>query len=1577
MFTLPGYKITEEIHETNRFRVYRGKTIQNQSPVMIKVLKTGANPADIAKLMHEYEITRSLRNRGIIKPIRLEWAGMTVALIMEDSGAIPLRQHLQTSSPELQAFLSMAIQLAETLGNLHQNGVIHRNINPDAIVMHPGTGDIKITDFSMATLLSRKAQNESMPNPCTGTLAYMSPEQIGRTSKAIDQRSDLYSLGVVFYEILAKQLPLQAGSHMQWIHAHMAKKPVYPGEIKPAIPPTISAIIMKLLAKAAGERYQSAFGLLADLEECRRQWVQTGIIGSFALGREDLSGLFQLPHKLYGREKEIAVLTSAFACACSGQPGLLLVHGSAGTGKTVLVHETIRPLAAERGYFITGKFDQLQWNIPYAPFIQALGDLMRQLLTESQENLAEWKKRLLRALGRSGAVITEVIPEVELIVGPQPPVEALMLWEAQNRFLMVFRSFILAFAQKEHPLVIFLDDLQWADQASLSLIRYLSKDTDSRYLLVIGAYRDNEVTGTHPLLFTLEEMENTEIAVQHLPLAPLDPICANQYVADTLHCDKEQSQLLTDILYRKTGGNPFFLGQLLLSAYEENLLKLSTQDGCLKWDSDSIREMPMTDDVINLMLGKLQKLPEETLKVLKLAACIGNVVDLKILSFAAWKTPGQAVADLWPAIVEGLVLLVTDKNKNIYRVADNYPVIDFVTKYEFLHDRVQQAAYSLVLEEEKKEAHLKIGRLILAFTTEDLLDENIFMIMDHLNRGLDLITDLEEKIQLAGYNLLAGRKAKAATAYDSALNYFKFGMEFLPDNAWDTDYRLTFELHAERSQSEYLCAHYDKAEQLFDLLLSKAKTDLEKADIYVTKILLNSSMERYHETLQLGIKGLSLLGVELSANPGKIAFIKEIILAKWRLRSQRDFTDLQEMTDPVQKRVMLLFLAQAGAARMINPELYALIILKISNLSIKYGNSEFASIGYAGYSFFNGSVLGDYKKGREFEQAALKLVEKSGNCTTLCSFYFLLGASVSHWTEHGKISVNYLQKAVNYGIESGNSLVMGFALNLMIENKYLLGVSLDELYKECRSYYKRTRAVRLLHYQLLIESMTGCGDNTTCDGLKFMRTNIPDEMSPINKELRAFKNGEINNNMTYDFFKMQLCYLDGDYANALCIGEKAQQNLTAIRGFLLSAEYVFYYSLSITARYDNLSFKEQRKYRSILKQNQRQMKKWSNSCPANFLHKQLLIAAETARLDGQDSEAMSLYDHAIESAHEHGYLQNEAIASELAAKYYLTKGRRKIARVYLTDACQGYYKWGAVRKVRMLQSQYPHLLAGILMEEQKLEAAEILQNTFRLFDVCDYDATDNLDLYTIQKAVHRISEDTDPETLLKSFLEIAIENAGADKGYLILEKEENLLIEAAKESDNDTTAVVAPLPLQKNTNISQAMVRYVARTLETVVLNDMGQTGIFAKDSYIAQSRSKSIACLPLLFQGIPVGVLYLENSLMAGVFTPDRLELLKLLSRQMAYVQKLQSFLERDNSSIQHETTPPLIEPLTERELDVLNLIAEGMSNKEIALGLYLTVNTVKTHILNIYGKLQVNRRMQAVTRARELKLLKKAKEA
>ncbi len=1322
----------------------------------------------------------------------------------------------------------------------------------------------------------------------------------------------------------------------------------------------------------------------------------------------------RLPKRIYGRVKDKEILKEAFDYVCEGHTAVVLVSGYPGIGKSMLVNESIKSFVKDKKLFISGKFDQLKQNIPYAAFSAAFGNLVKRLMTESQEELEAWKTKILRALGRNGAVITEFIPELEWLIGKQNPVDPLSPKETENRLHMVVRDFIMAFPGKGHPLVIFLDDLRWADSSSVELLRYLSRNANLKNILFIGAYRENEIDENHPLMSILKEINEEDVFYRHISLLPIERNQIIKLVADTLSTGEERVVGLVEILYRKTAGNPFFLEQLLTLLHEEGHLFFNLQENRWEWDIDAIEKLEPGEDVLELLLMKLQKLPEGTLKMVKLASCFGNKFDIKTLSEVCSITEDETVSLLKPAVLNNLILVTADEANGVYTQEVQQEEIMASSSFkpahktfEFLHDRVQQAAYSLLSEEEKKKWHLNIGRIILKNTSLNNLEDKILSIMDHFNRSLNLISDPEEKLELAEYNLMAGWKARDSAAYDAALNYFRCGMSLLPNDAWEKAYELTYEIYLELAQAEYIYSNVDIAEDLFNTVIKKARNELEKATVYSLKIVLYAGVGNYSEAVRTGIEALTKLGIKIPLYPTKFDYLKELILYKWLMRRKKieDLAELPEVKDPVKKKISELLSRLCSVTISSYPDLFGFIVIKAGNYAVRYGNSEMASVGFAGYGITFGSILGDYLAGERFTKVCIRLVERYDKSSSKCIIYFVIGSLISHWTQHARKSIEYLEKAVKSGIEAGDVLIIGHSHCLLLEFSYFIGTPLEEMTEIIEK--KSEIAGRLRHdtlhinvaiYREVISALREIGEDT----LKSVSRNFQ------NNNFVKIAENDHTCLATFCFAKMQLSYMAGDYRDALSAALEGYAYKDSILGFMISEEYIFYFSLVIAANYDKMSLKEKIFYMRLLNKNLRQLKKWAQACKENFLHKYLLVAAETARIWNKKEKSMALYDNAILHARESGYLQDEALANELAAKFYLSNGMLKIAKMYMTDACLCYRKWGVYAKVKQLKKEYSGVLAGVFSEESTVNEKEnILDVNENVLDVdeknqkeygksnkefsnngvskleADTSKTDEYggmpdiqtkdlpDMQIIYKSIESISEITDLSEMLKSFVDIAVQSAGAERGYLIFERDGELYIEAAKDNEYDVNFGEA-VPLEEHDRISKPVARYVARTLETVVLNCEDRLGIFEDDPYIERANIKSVACLPLLFQGIPVGLLYLENGKTAGVFTPERIEILKLLSAQIACVQKIQTYLQKDVANTSNSNSLYYLDPLTDREIDVIILIAEGMSNKEIADALDITVNTVKGYIKNIYSKLGVNRRMQAVTKARELGILK-----
>src|ERR671933_332213 len=1512
---LAGYQFLSHISKSVNSLVYRGIREQDNKAVILKVLKQDYPTPQ--------EMTRNLNTDGVVKAHSLEPLQRTLVIILEDFGGSSLKRLMNermgggAKALPLQEFLSIAIQTAQILGTIHSSNVIHKDINPSNILLNPETGIVKIIDFGIATQLTRENPTLKNPNVLEGTLAYMSPEQTGRMNRDLDYRTDFYSLGVTFYELLTGKLPFATTDALELVHCHIAKQPLSPHQLIPEIPNAVSEIVMKLMAKTAEERYQSAFGIRADLEECLNQLQRYGEISDFPLATQDISDKFHIPQKLYGREAEVETLLAAFERVATGgigrwgkkntqssipnpqspvpnpkskirpprTPGgqggveMMLVAGYSGIGKSALVAEIYKPITRQRGYFISGKFDQFQRNIPYSAVVTAFKSLVQQLLTEGDAQLKQWKEKLLAAFGSNGQIIIDVIPEVELIVGQQPPVEELGPAQSQNRFNRVFQRFIRVFCSKEHPLVIFLDDLQWADSATLKLIELMMTDEEMQYLFLIGAYRDNEVYPTHPLMITLDGLRQVGTIINQITLYPLSLEHITRLIADTLHRDFEAVKPLAELVIRKTSGNPFFVNQFLKTLYSENLLTFhlpqSGSRGQWQWDISNIEAMDITDNVVELMVGKLKKLPQETQQALRLAACVGNQFALSTLAIVHEKSGADTFRDLLTSIQEGLLLPTSE-----LEITDEDILISqlLILNFKFLHDRVQQAAEGLIDEAQKKAVHLQIGRLLMANLNPEEQEDRIFELVDHLNLGRELMRDDQEKVELAALNLEAGKKAKDATAYAAAKQYLTVGLEVLPGNVWEDYYDLAFALHHQRADVEYLNGNFEESEALINLTLAKTKSDLEKAEIYNLLIVQYTLRTKYQEAVQTGRKALAMLGIGLPESDLKRVRDIELAESQKNLGNKEiaSLLDEPEMSLPTEKAAAKLLITMAPLTYLSNPDLWSVIVLKTVNLGLKYGSVPYLGYGYSAYGYLLASLLGDYQAGYEFGRLSLKVSEKFNNMPQKCRACLIVIEDVNHWVKHLKCAETIEKEGYQIGLESG-------------EIQY---VSYMSVYQSFHSFYKsenlNTTLAKVSNFLEFSQKSKNQWATDSLLGIKLILFNLnrltsgklifaSDEVDEVQYLGKCHSHKTLAGICNYNIFKSQVLYLYGEPAEALWCASSAEKLLSFIYGQFGIAEHNFYTSLTLAALYPEVSESEQKRYWKRLEANQKQMKIWADNCPENFLHKYLLVAAEMARISGKELEAMDLYDRAISSALENEFIQNEALANELAAKFWLGKGKEEFAQLYMKKAHYGYQLWGAKRKVEDLEEKYPQLVP------LSSAARSITDTPGATTTITSTGTSVALDLATVMKASQAISGEIVLDKLLASLMRILIENAGAQCGYLILETEGKLRIEASGSVNSDNITVLQSIPIESGHKVSSTIVNYVVRTSESVVLNDATHEGSFTNDSYIKEHQPKSILCVPLINQGKLTSIVYLENNLTTGAFTPERLEVIKVLSSSAA----------------------------------------------------------------------------------------------
>jgi PAS domain S-box-containing protein len=1369
-------------------------------------------------------------------------------ILFEDTGG-DLLEGMLGRPFELTRFLQIAVELAVALGEVHQRGLVHKDIRPANVFVN-AADRVRLTGFGIASRLPRERQPPAPPETIDGAFPYMAPEQTGRMNRSIDARSDFYSLGVTLYEMITGKLPFSASDPMEWIHCHIARQPTPPSQQTTGIPKPIEAIILRLLAKSVDDRYQTAAGLEADLRKCLAQWEAHGRVEPFPLGMQDASDRLRIPERLYGREPEIDALLAAFdRVVADGSTELVLVSGYSGIGKSSVVNELRKALVPPRGLFASGKFDQYKRDIPYATLAQAFQSLVRHLLGKGEVELGEWRDALREALGANGSLIVNLVPELELVIGKQPPALDLPLRDAKNRFQMVFRRFLGAFARKEHPLALFLDDLQWLDSATLDLLEHLVTHPDVRHLMLVGAYRDNEVGPAHPLMRTLEAIRDAGARVEEIVLAPLGPDDVAQLAADGLHCEPDRARPLARLVCEKTEGNPFFAIQFITGLAEEGLLAFDPAAPAWRWDIDRIRARGYTDNVVDLMVGRLKRLSTAAQEALKQLACLGNVAEAATLAMV-YGQPGEAMRTaLRQAVHAGLVFRED-------------------SAYKFLHDRIQQAAYSLIPEPQRPDVHLRIGRALLAAMTEDQFAEHLFDLANQFDRAADLLIDRDEKVQVATINLRAGRKAKTSAAYASARVYFAAGMQLLDERDWASQFELTFNLRLERAECEFLSGNFEETEHLIGELLQRAASKVHRAGAYHLKILLHTVKSENVQAVDSGLTCLRLFGIDIPAHPTSEQLQAEYE-SVWQTldgRQIESLIDLPLMTDPELQAAMQVLSSLLAPAYFTDFNLRCLLVCRMAKISKQHGTSGASAHGFA----FLGSILGPvfhrYSEGYRFAKLGCDLVDKHGFIAYLAKVRYAMSI-VAAFTHSTASAIEFTREAFRAATETGDLTYACYSIERSVTGPLLQNDPLDDVWRESergldflRKAGFRDVADIVVSQQRFIATMQG-------------RTATFSTFSDAQFDEATFEAQLTGNRMTlmicwYWILKLKARFLSGDYGDALAAADKAKSLLWTTGIHIQRLDYFYYGALTVAALFENASTDEQRAWRDLLTAHREQLREWAENNPPTFADKHALVSAEIARLEGRDVEAMRLYEQAIRFAREHGFVQNEALANEVAARFYTQLGIDKIAHVYLRDARDGYLRWSAGGKVRQLEDLHPHLRELPFPASPKVTIDALLEQ---------------LDVGAVTKASQAVSGEILLDRLIETLMTIALEHAGAQRGLLVLMQGDTPHIEAEATADQNTVAVTVRQEIVTAAVIPESLLHTVIRMRQSVILDDASVQTPYSVDPYIREKRTRSVLCLPLVKQTQLVGVLYLENSLASHVFTPTRISLLELLASQAA----------------------------------------------------------------------------------------------
>jgi len=1455
---------TETLHEREGVALYRAHD-DSRGAVVVKLLDPRhCARTELDRLKNEYEVGRQLDIPSALKPLALESHEGMPALVMEgfDGESLDRIVAAQNGAPmEAERFLAIAVRITAAVAQIHRRNIVHKDLKPENILVARESSEVRevrILDFGIAASLPREPRAAQPPGLLEGSLPYVSPEQTGRTSRVVDCRSDLYSLGVTFYEMLTGHLPFQAGDALEWVHCHLARTPPPPSEIVTSIPSAVSSIVMKLLAKMAEDRYQSAAGLKRDLETCISQLHEKGHIEPFALGRRDVSERFQIPQRLYGREREIALLGEAFeSVVFSGTSELVVVVGPSGSGKSSLVRELSEPVS-RAGIFASGKSDREKADVPYSTIMQAFRDLARAILTESEARVQVVRGRLRTALGINARLVVEMIPEMELVIGPQPPLPELPLTETKGRFRMVFRQLVSAFAEASRPLVIFVDDLQWADPASLDLIVHLCTHPEVRHVLVVGAHRVEGVAASHALPRAIENVRTAGTRVTTVSLSPLSVSDVSRLLADTLRCGAADATPLAALIHQKTAGSPFFIIQFLTMLHGEALIEFDPSAERWTWDVRRIEAKAYTDNVVDLMVSKLRGLPPATQEVLCTAAYVGNIVDPEMLGTSCDRAPAPTIEALARAVREGLLLQRGET-------------------YMFLHDRFREAAYLLVPENERIDMHLRIGRMWLACLSREAVEERVFDVVHHFEIAMAALAEPEERDRVAALELAAGRKAKASAAWASAVRYLRAASSLLSPGCWTKDYRLAYSIHLELAQCEWLAGDFSAADDRLLGLLPRARGKVDLAEICRLRIeILSSHGELQKAVDTLAAAATSLFDVEFpiptTREHARLAVLD--VLKELGDRPLEELLTLPEMSDPEKKAEIALLGAGLTAGYYITQHLHELMVCRIVLLSLRHGNADASVLGWAAFGTTSGRLLFDWEKTRQFTNLGLELARKRGADTSRLMVVLALLFYPRSLPLRDCVAV--LRQAWQSSRARGDLTTACNCAYPLVRYRFAAGEPLADIEAECEEQASFTRVAEspvvtaaVERLQRLVTRLRGGSVETDA---------IP--------EGAAFGP---HSAWAHAFCEMQRAVFFGDSAAAMQASTVARAFMVAVKGTIDLAEYAYFAALAMTSLWDSAPSEAREELAKQAAEQRERLRLWADRGPATFRARHELVAAEVARIGGAHEDAARHYEVAIRAARENGLLGNEALAYEIAARFYRAQGFTLIADTYLQEARFCYARWGADGKVAQLDAAFPQLTTERVTE--RIGGRGSTPVAVR---------SEQLDLSSVLKASQTISGELLLDRLLETLIRVVMEQSGAQRGFIILARRGELAIEAEAGAAEKGELRVELLRSSRveSAALPASIVRYTWRTREMVLLDDAAKESRFASDEYIARAKPRSVLCLPILRRGEPAGVLYLENDLVAGAFTKDRLAVLEVLASQAAISLENALLLENERAA-------------------------------------------------------------------------------
>jgi len=1524
---ITGYRIGELQYISSRSVYYLGRDLFGNRNVVFRFLKNRQADADeTIRFQKEYELLRGLADiEGIIHPVSMEETPYGLAMILEyfegrllseaiwsmhsGDAAGGVSTALPDADPVMQ-FLSFGIAMAGVMEKIHNRGIVHQQINPDDIVWHPQTGRAVIIDFFSAESVEKIHKKFVIKDILTTSLAYIAPEQTGRVDRYVDRRTDFYSLGVMFYLMLAGTLPFDADDTKQLIHSHIAKTPEHPHHVNPKVPPALSPVILKLMAKAPEDRYQTAGAVRVDLTRCLNQLRESGKIEDFDVGRADIPARLKMPHHLYGREREVAEILSAFERVRAGGREIIFLTGEPGIGKSRLVGEIHQTVRSNQAFFVACEFDPLKRDVPYAPLIDAFSDLVRHLLTMDEETVCRWREAFLQELGDNCRLVADVIPGLYHITGDLLPLPHISAADAEQRFQNVFRRFAMLFAAAGHPFVIFLNNLQWIDDASLDLLEGILESGELDHCLAICTWRQSSAPGSKPRTIFLDILERIGIKPRLIHLAPLDTVAINRLVADCLSTRPEEILELSTLVMKKAGGIPFFAFQFLKACCDQGYI---AYDGRWRFNMPAIADADITDDVAVFMAEKVGRLSAGVTEILQVASCIGVWFDAALLARITKISEVKLKDALAVAVSEGL--LVPQERG-----------------FRFAHARVRAAAYAGLDPGTRKDIHYRAGRALRVADDEKQIEQNIFEIVYQLNQAVDRIIDPDERMDLANLNLRAARKARAASAYDSARHYLQQVKNLMPASPWTDAYDLALAVHAESCEVAYLAGDSAAADKHYEAVLKYARKPLDRVRVYEIKILMHTTDNRPLQAIASGREILSALGTRL---PEKVTLIDAawaLLRVKWLLRnrSMDDLLGLPVMTDAKKIAISRILTRLAEPFYVAEPTSLVIVISRLLSMTIRYGNSPYAAFAYTAYGAVLCGFFRQYRRGHEFADLGVRVMEQFNAVYLRARINLLIGGGIHHWTKPLKESLIYLLKAYNSGVDIGDHSFAAYGITVYFYTLFFLGEPLEQLADKLEKFKAPLEKLRqestfqeyLLWYQMVENIRNAVGDpmrirGSICDA---------DEIAARWEEAK-----DLNRIGIHAISRLVVSVIFGDIDGALKWGEDARKCLEAVAGQIFVSQYYFYHSLALLAAASGVVGRNRRRYVKRITSHQKHLRNFARHAPDNFQHQYLLIEAGLAAVGGELEKAMIHFDGAITRAGRNGFLQDEAIANETAGRIWLEAGNAEIAGIFLARARRSYQRWGAAAKVEQMETRHPHLVEG---SGEGAPSDAFTKETAPIRTDAEMTDIDSIDAMSMIQAAQAISGEIELDRLVDQLVRLSIEIAGAQKGLLLLKKEGRYIVEAAGIAKEDGIAVSRsrePVSL----HAPQSVIQFVVRTGETLLLEDASEQDLFSDDPYMVRHAPKSVICLPVMHQHRLTAVMYLENNLSGRMFTARHREILKVIAAQAAI-------------SINHAMLYEALRSAENRLSNILSSANEGF----LAIDVRAVITDVNPEMCRILGR-------------------------